>query len=227
MFNHIKFDSNGLEVKRVNVNGSRMYETADGKRYPSITTVLSHFTKDAIMAWRKRVGEKEANRVSVTASRRGTNVHQMCEDYINNNDYKEGQVFSDIEDFLILKPELDRLITDVYCQEWFMYSDHLGIAGTCDCVALVNGKLSIIDFKTSKRSLTLYGGDKLKKYYAQCAGYAVMFEERTGIPVSQVVIIAKVDGKTDAEVYIEKRDNWIHSLIDMIKVYKQDNGLTP
>ena len=84
MFNHVEFESDDFELKTVNEDGKRWYVTDSGGRYPSITTVISYFSRKAIMEWRKRVGEEEANKVALKASRRGTNVHLMCEDYINN-----------------------------------------------------------------------------------------------------------------------------------------------
>ena len=38
----------------------RTYVTPDGTRYPSITTVLSILSEEAIAKWRARVGEEEA-----------------------------------------------------------------------------------------------------------------------------------------------------------------------
>ena len=62
MFNHdfVDFD----KLKQVNTSTSRMYETPDGNLYPSVTTILAHKNKPFINAWRKRVGAKEADKIS-------------------------------------------------------------------------------------------------------------------------------------------------------------------
>ena len=73
-----------IELNTINENGKRLYVTPDGEKYPSVTTVLSDYKKDAIIQWRKRVGEQQANKISTQASRRGTKVHKLCEDYLNN-----------------------------------------------------------------------------------------------------------------------------------------------
>ena len=73
-----------IELNTVTENGKRCYVTPTGEKYPSVTTVLSNYKKDGIIKWRKRVGEKEANKISTKASRRGTKVHKLCEDYLNN-----------------------------------------------------------------------------------------------------------------------------------------------
>ena len=96
-----------------------------------------------------------------------------------------------------------------------MYSDHLQVAGTVDCIAEYNGRLSIIDFKTSKRVKS--HGD-IHSYFMQTAAYAVMFEERTGIPVDRLVIIMSVDD-SDLLIFVENRDTWIGEFIDLRKDY--------
>ena len=82
MFNHV-----GVELQPItatNKDGVRLYETPEGNKYPSITTVLSVRNKKGLMEWRKRVGNDVANHVAKTAANRGTKVHHMCEDYLNN-----------------------------------------------------------------------------------------------------------------------------------------------
>jgi len=84
MFNHVTT----VEIpnlKTVNINKQRFYVTPEGNKYPSITTVLSGRSKQGLMEWRKRVGEDVANHIARTAANRGTKVHHMCEDYLNNN----------------------------------------------------------------------------------------------------------------------------------------------
>ena len=72
------------EITATTTDGVRLYETPEGNKYPSITTVLSVRNKKGLMEWRKRVGNDVANHVARTAAARGTKVHHMCEDYLNN-----------------------------------------------------------------------------------------------------------------------------------------------
>jgi len=82
MFEHVNLDI--PDIKTQNVDGKRYYVTSEGTKYPSITTVLSVLSKQGIMEWRKRVGDDVANYIMRTAASRGTAVHKMCEDYLNN-----------------------------------------------------------------------------------------------------------------------------------------------
>ena len=73
------------ELATETIDRKRYYVTPDGNKYPSITTVLSTRNKKGLFEWRKRVGEDVANHISRTSASRGTKVHQMCEDYLNND----------------------------------------------------------------------------------------------------------------------------------------------
>ena len=210
-FTHIKHDIPVLN-RIPSKSGSRLYETPDGNSYPSVTTVTGLLNQKAIQEWRARVGEKVANEISNRAATRGTRVHQLCEDYLSNKD-----VSVDMFDHAMWKsfqPILDG-IDNVHALETPLYSDHLAVAGTVDCIAEYNGRLSIIDFKTSKRKKSK---DQIKNYFMQCSAYAVAFEELTGIPVDTLVILMAVDDE-DPIVFVEKRDDHIADFISLREDY--------
>ena len=126
----------------------------------------------------------------------------------------------DQEMFNAIKPHLDR-IDNISCLETWLYSDHLQVAGTVDCIAEYDGVRSVIDFKTSSKPKRK---EYISNYFMQCSAYAVAFEERTGLPVSQIVIIMGVDEQTDASIFYEKRDNWINDFISLREEYKEWKG---
>ena len=217
MFNHIYYDIPKLE-RKTSADGSRVYQTPSGRAYPSVTTVTGQHNKQAILDWRKRVGDAEANRISTTAAKRGTRIHTLCESYLNN-EHVEPNLF-DTETFKAIKPYLNN-IQDINCLETPLYSDHLEVAGTVDCIAKYNGKMSVIDFKTSKRRKSR---DDIHNYFMQCSAYAVAFEERTGVPVGKIVIIMAVDDD-DTIIFEEKRDDWINGFIDLRSDYRSWKGI--
>ena len=217
MFNRIHHDIPKLE-RDTAPDGSRVYKTPSGRAYPSVTTVTGQYNKAAIIEWRNRVGEAEANRISSTAAKRGTRVHTLCESYLNN-EFVEPNMF-DAETFKAIKPYLNN-IQDIHCLETPLYSDHLEVAGTVDCIAKYNGKMSVIDFKTSKRKKSR---DEIHNYFMQCSAYAVAFEERTGVPVGKIVIIMAVDDD-DTIIFEENRDDWINGFISLRKDYKSWKGI--
>ena len=199
-------------------NGNRIYTTPQLKKYPSITTILGIRSKDAIMEWRKRVGADEANRIARHAATRGTALHSIAERYLNN----EEKYFSDNEMphvkamFNSVKSVIDSYIGKIILQEAALYSDHLKVAGRVDLVTEFMGKKSIVDFKTSSR---VKSKNDISSYFIQASAYAIMMEERSGIPISQLVIIMAVENSNTPLVFIEKRDNWVDELQKVIKEY--------
>ena len=220
----MKFEHVDVELKEMvaeTTESGRVYKTPEGIGLPSITTVLSILSRDSIAKWRARVGEAEANKISHRASTRGTAVHEIIEKYIDNDEnYKDGYTPDIIESFNVMKPVLDGLIGRVYAQEAPLYSNHLGVAGRVDCVAEFDGKLSIIDFKTSLKPKRL---EWIKNYFMQESAYAIMWEERTGMPITQLVTIISVDN-AEPQVFIEHRDNWVRPLRETIAQYNEENS---
>lgn len=213
-FSHVGIDFEAPKLTQINEDGTRYYVTPEGNKYPSITTVLAEYNRKAIFEWRQRVGEEEANKISRQASGRGTRIHKLCEDYLNNLplDFKTPL---DREMFERFKPTLFR-INNIYAQELRMYSDHLRIAGTVDAVASFDGKKSIIDFKTARKPKDK---NHIENYFMQAAAYAIMFEERFKIAVPQIVIAIAVDDE-DPQVFVEKRDDYVEKLIYYRDLYE-------
>ena len=176
----------------------------------------------AIQEWRKRVGEEEANKISSQAARRGTRIHQLCEDYLNGDDIDTSNyTFIDALNFKSLKIILDEHIDNIHMQETRLYSDYLRMAGTVDCIAEWKGKLAIIDFKTARK---LKLKEYITNYFCQAAAYAIMYEERFGIPVSRLVIIISVDDE-EPQIFEEKRNNYTKELLDVREQYKVKYGI--
>ena len=175
----------------------RFYEHLETKEsYPSITTVLGAQSKQGILDWKKRVGEEVANHISRQAANRGTHVHNMVEDYLNNLDIDENEKYK--KQFLprmmfnILKTELAK-INNIRLQEAAMYSTDYTVAGRVDCIAEYDGVLSVIDFKTSTKEKS---EDWIENYFIQGSAYSQMYKEHFGEEVTQVVILITTEQGT-------------------------------
>jgi genome maintenance exonuclease 1 len=196
-------------------DGKRYYTLPDGTKLPSVTTVLGAQKKQGIMEWRKRVGEAEANRISKQATGRGTNVHTLCERYLNNESL--GDIMPDAKEmFLSLKPFLHR-INNIQYQECALWSKQLGMAGRVDCIAEFDGVLSVIDFKTSRK---IKQSAHIEDYYWQTAAYALMYEEMIGQPIHDLVIIMAVENEQPL-LFKQKTEDHIHGLVKAINYYKE------
>ncbi len=218
IFKHEKTDLGYEDLIAESTSSGRKYATPDGNRYPSVTTVLSILSEEFIQRWRARVGAEEANRISHRASTRGTAVHSIIEKYLDNDEnYAEGFMPHVVENFKSVQKVLDDRIGTICLQEAALYSEHLGLAGRVDCVGYFDGVLSIIDFKTSGKLKKL---DWITNYFIQESAYAIMWEERTGIPIVNLVTIIAVDNE-EPQVFKEHRDNWAPKLLETINEYKR------
>jgi len=206
--------ANSLDVKELLVEtgpSGRFYTTPEGNRYPSVTTVLSHGTDQSWKEkWIARVGEAKAKSVSKAATVRGESFHKIAENYLNNgDDYAKGFNPFDRENFATLKPILDKNVGLIYGLEVPLYSDFLRTAGRVDLIAEWNGKISIIDFKTSKRLKKL---ERIKNYLLQKSSYSYMVYERNGIPISRIVTAIAVDHESP-QIFIKSAKEYLPEFI--------------
>ena len=208
------------ELKTKNINRKRFYQTPNGKLYPSITTVLNKKKMQGINEWRKKVGEDVANYIARTAANRGTKVHHMCEDFLNNNfdDDVHKKNFLPYVLFGQMKPILMQKVNNILAQECGLYSDKYKVAGRVDCIAKYNGIPSIIDFKTSTRERN---DDWNESYYIQASAYSEMFEERTSIAIPQIVILVVTEDGVVQE-FIKDKGDYIPKLVEAIDDFTTD-----
>ena len=205
-------------LKTKTVDKKRFYVTPEGNEYPSITTVLSPRNKAGIMKWRKRVGEKVANHICNKAATRGTKVHKMCEDFLNGENMEHHK-----KDFLPyclfteLKNQTFDNINEVIAQEVTLYSDKYKVAGRTDLIAEYKGELSIVDFKTSTNERK---DSYNENYYIQTSAYAEMFEELTGKPINQIVILVVTENGTVQE-FIKYKQEYIPLLEETLEEWYQ------
>ena len=219
MFKHTQPTGDLPPLKAKNVDGKRFYEhTTTGEKYPSITSVLSIRQKEGLIKWRQRVGEEVANHVMITSANRGTAVHNMVEDHLNNIDInnveKYKKQFLPRMMFQVLKPVLNN-INNISLQEAQMFSSNYTVAGRCDCIAEYEGELSVIDFKTSKGEKE---EDWIENYFIQGAAYAEMYEEHFGTPINQIVILVVTEEGT-TQIFKKNKQEYLPKLKEAIESF--------
>ena len=218
MFNHV--DVNLPKLSRETIDGVRYYSVPDEEellKLVSITSVTSHFNKEIFVNWRKRVGNEEAERITKAATKRGTDMHTLTENYLKNEELPEVPPISDFL-FKIAKGKLNK-IDNIHALEGSLYSKELGIAGTVDCIAEYDGELAIIDFKTSKKPKPR---NWVEHYFVQCMAYGCMLYELTGISVKKLVIIMACENG-ECVIYEEKnKAKYIKLLSKYIRKFVND-----
>jgi genome maintenance exonuclease 1 len=204
------------------VEGKRHYLTPSGKKLPSMTTVLGSFEKAGIIKWRKKVGEDKANSISKRASIRGTGFHKIIENYVGNK--HEGllkdQMPDMVEAFRDIRSIIDR-IDNVHYLEASLFSELVGVAGCCDCIAEFDGIPSVIDYKTSLKPKK---EEWIQNYFEQATGYSLLYQDMTGIRIPQIVVIIAVDYE-EPQIFVKQRKNYVESLYEKIKTYYEENRL--
>ena len=212
MFNHVPIEIGKLV--QVNSKGGRYYETPTGAKYPSVTSITKLHNQESIQAWKEKVGEEEAGKISRRALARGNKIHSLAEKYLLN----KGDLSDDFSktDFGVMIPYLNK-INNIHCLETQLYSDHLKTAGTVDCIGEYEGKLTVIDFKTSAK---LKKREWVKDYFMQCSAYAVMYEERTGTPIERLLLIINVEDE-GVQLMDGKRDDYIDDFLDLRETFRK------
>ena len=194
-----RFDVYSIEA--ITTDSGRRYKVPNGEMYESVTTALGNQPgkKEGLMEWRRRVGNDEANRISRKAAGRGTAVHSIIEDYLNNKEDPCKDMMPDaVVMFKQLQPILDKSISKVYMQEAPLWSDKYRIAGRVDCIADIKGKLSVVDFKTSMK---IKKREWVKDYFLQTAAYSHMIKEMYGDTVDQTIIFIAVEDR-DPQIFV-------------------------
>lgn len=211
-----------VELRTENINGSRYYVLPDGvTKLKSVTTIIGEKSdKTALIEWKKKVGEAEAQKISSQAARRGTSVHAIAERYLlNEENYKGSEMPANVDTFMQhLKPLLDAHVDNIMGIELPLYSKALQCAGRTDLIAEYNGKLSVIDFKTSRRPKK---EEWIENYFIQSTVYSMMFEWIYKIAVPQIAILIAVDDDTP-QIFIKERAQYVDRVLE---VFTQDRQL--
>ena len=216
-FEHLPFNLyEHNELESTTVDGKRQYMTPDGT-FPSITTVLGRKKAQAIKKWRERVGEEEANKITTQASRRGTNMHKVVENYLDNHEDYDKKALPHVKElFNTIQPIIDDNMSLIHGIEVPLWSKQLGVAGRCDCIGILDNELSIVDWKTSNKPKK---EEWIEDYFLQATAYSIMYEERTKQPVGKAVIVIAVEGD-NPQIFIKKTNKYWTLLEETLSEYK-------
>ena len=188
MFNLELLPDSAIEAEYI--DGKRYYNTPDGNKYPSVTTILSQLNAKSIAEWRARVGEEEAKKISTKAATRGTKIHSIAESFVLNKGIPSNIMPSHANMFAPMKAFLEKNVDTVYGSEIGLYSDRLRLAGKCDLICNMLGLPTIVDFKTASK---LKEESYIKNYFLQATAYALMTRERHKLPIEAFCILISTE----------------------------------
>jgi hypothetical protein len=208
------------DLVKVELEGKRHYFLPDGSVVPSVTTLLGSFEQAGIQRWRDKIGEAEADRISKAACDRGEQWHGLMERHLTNEPSESILKTPGVSDqmktkFITAVPHLAR-INNIHYMETCLYSKRLRTAGRVDLAAEWDGIPSIIDHKTS---LKVKQERYIHKYFEQTTLYGMMYEELTGMPINQIVIIISNDEQDEPQIFIRDKAHYIPAVMDKIARY--------
>jgi genome maintenance exonuclease 1 len=184
-------------LRRIQTKQGRQYVGEDDNPVPSVTTILGDTgDKTALIAWRKRVGEAEATRISTESAGLGTKVHNALEKYILG---EEWDTFGNNHVSVLAKTMTTNMINEAFSKVDELYGVEVGLiaqglyAGTSDAIGMYEGQEAIIDFKTAKK---MKKREWIDDYFLQGCAYALAHNEMFGTNISKIAILmVDRDGK--------------------------------
>lgn len=207
-------------IEQINSDNGRRYKVPSGELYPSVTTVLSSKESPELDAWRESIGQEEARRVGARAGVKGSKVHEACENMLLGKETKWGMFDGEARnDFSTFIPVIEN-ISIVHAIEKQMFSDKLKVAGTVDLICEYQGKLCILDWKTSRR---VKDAEEITSYFMQMSVYALMFWEHTGIAIPHLCVQMTIDGY-GLKTFWETPKKWIPQFIELRNKFKEERG---
>lgn len=197
---------NYAPINRESVEGRRLYATPDGRKVPSVTTILDK-TKpqekiDALNAWKKRVGEVKAQQIVTEASGRGTRMHKFLEDYVKTGIVNEpGTNPYSKQSHIMAKHVIEhglKHVNEIWGVEVPLYYPGL-YAGTTDGCGLHLNEESILDYKQTNKPKKL---EWIEDYFLQLTAYALAHNEVHGTNIRKGVVLMCVSPKMNEQLVV-------------------------
>ena len=188
-------------IPRVTIDGKRFYETPDGNKLPSVTTILdktkSQEKIQALNNWRKRVGVEKAQEITTEAANRGTRMHTYLEQYVKDGMIKErGSNPFSWPSHAMAQVVIDqglRNVNEFWGIEVPLYFPGI-YAGTTDGAGLHLNQESILDYKQTNRPKKR---EWIDDYFVQLCAYAEAHNEVYGTKIRKGVILMCVKPEID------------------------------
>ena len=208
------------ELKQVNKNGKRVYETPSGTT-PSVTTILSK-TKDqtGLNEWKKRVGEQEAQRIVTEAAGVGTALHNNLEKFLAGEKRVPGNNLVHVQankmaDIIIENGIAD--VDEVWGIEQGLYYPEM-YSGTTDLCGVYKGNPSIMDFKQTNKPKKKEWVDD---YYLQMAAYATAHNKVYGTTIREghIFMCSRDLQYQQFDLWPDEFDYWADQWLDRVAEY--------
>ena len=165
--------------KQINdpVTRKRVYQTPDGEKLPSVTTILGA-TKDQthLNEWRNRIGHDKAQQITTEAAGVGTAMHANLERFLIGEQRQPGSnpvhVQANKMADIIIENGLSK-VNEVWAMEQSLYFPGL-YSGTTDLVGVHDGEPAVMDHKQTNKPKK---AEWVDDYYIQLMAYMLAHNE--------------------------------------------------
>ena len=207
------------DLSKASKNGKRHYQTPDGRSVPSVTTVLSA-TKDMthLNAWKKRVGEQEAQRIATESANIGTVMHKSLEKHVKGEQRKPGSNLIQQKAHKMANVSIDNGLTgvsEVWGSEVSLYYPEL-YAGTTDLVGVYKGAPAIMDFKQARK---LKKKEWVEDYFLQLVAYAEAHNKIFDTQINQGRIFICTQNNQYQTFEIDNYEHWVGQWYSKLEQY--------
>ena len=207
------------ELNRTSPEGKRHYTTPDGRTVPSVTTILSQ-TKDMthLIAWKKRVGEREAQRIATESANIGTVMHRSLEKHVKGETRVPGSNLIQQQAHAMANVIIEnglKNVSEVWGSEINLYYPEL-YAGTTDLIGVYKGAPAIMDFKQSRK---LKKAEWVEDYYLQLVAYAEAHNKLFDTQIRHGRIFICTQNNEYQTFEIDNYDQWVGKWFNRVEQY--------
>lgn len=188
-------------LSRTSEDGRRLYQTPDGQRVPSVTTILERTkpeeNRQALAEWKRRVGTQRAQQITTEAANRGTRMHAYLEHYVKTGEIKPAgtnpYAWASHEMARVVIEQGLKNVTEFWGVEIPLYFPNL-YAGTSDGAGIHLGEDAILDYKQTNKPKR---EEWIDDYKLQLVAYALAHNEVHGTRIRKGVILMCVRPEVD------------------------------
>jgi CRISPR/Cas system-associated exonuclease Cas4 (RecB family) len=200
---------NYTPLNRQSEQGRRLYQTPDGRKVPSVTTILDHTkpeeSRRALAEWKRRVGTAQAQQITTEAANRGTRMHTYLEQYVKTGEMPVAGTnpyawASHEMARSVIEQGLKDRVTEFWGVEIPLYFPSL-YAGTSDGAGIHLGEEAILDYKQSNKPKRT---EWISDYYLQLVAYALAHNEVYGTNIRKGVVLMCVRPEVDQNFNITR-----------------------
>lgn len=176
--------------------GHRENVFINGVKACSVTQAIGIIDKPFLKMWYGKNGTAKCQQIMRESSDFGSHVHEGIECYFRGEELPDLSP-QEAATFSLLKGWALNSRFNPHELEAYLESQQHGYYGTCDAIGELDGKLFVLDWKTSKQIDDTYG--------LQLAAYAAAYKETTGTEITEGIIVRadkKADGKNPLEVRV-------------------------